>query len=171
MGYRRNLGDGSDVRPTLTIITPNDGPWANFSLQDWNQASGQHRDGSHTICPFYIAWFISCLLQFLLFFFLAMEALSLLEWNLSAHALMVAGSLEIPTKEQMTHICQPFRKILVQNKRQPQATSVLIFIGHHCCEFLRFLACFTLIYNEVLTCSLRGTQPVALIQKETCWLQ
>lgn len=105
------------------------------------------------------------------FFFLAMEALSLLEWNLSAHALMVAGSLEIPTKEQMTHICQPFRKILVQNKRQPQATSVLIFIGHHCCEFLRFLACFTLIYNEVLTCSLRGTQPVALIQKETCWLQ
>lgn len=58
--------------------------------------------------------------------------------------------------------CQTFRK--KASTRQPQATSVFIFTGHCCCEFLRFLAFFSLVYKEILTHSLIRTQLVALIE-------
>lgn len=73
-----------------------------FALQDWNQPSGPQLGGSHPIYPFCIAWFISSSISP---FFLALEMISLLEGNLSAPGLMVAGSLEIPTKEQIKHFC------------------------------------------------------------------
>ena len=112
LGYRGSLGDGSDVTPTMSIITPDDGPNVFFpSLlyeTEIKLLDLTLRDPTQFI--------LSILLDlFLVFFnfslFLALEAVSLMEGNLSAHALTVAGSLEIPTKEQIKHFCQPFRKM------------------------------------------------------------
>lgn len=104
-----------------------------------------------------MAWFISSISGFFglgIYFFYWKE-------NLSAPALIVAGCLKIPIKEQTKHFYQPFRKLPAW--KRAQVTLVLIFIGQCCHKFLRFLDFFTLIYKEVLTCSLRGTQPVSLI--------
>lgn len=117
MGHGESTGDGSDVTPTLSVITPDDGPWSFFpSLLYKMLLDLTSSDPTQPILSTLLAWF-------LIFFnfspFLALEAVSLLEGNLSAHALMVACSLEIPTKEQIKHFCQPFRKMPAQKSHKP----------------------------------------------------
>lgn len=83
-----------------------------FALQDWSQDFGHRLEESHLIYSFYIAWFI--------FFNFSFFRDPFLLWkeNLSAHVLMVAGSLEIPIKEQINRSFLPaFQKTASMKER------------------------------------------------------
>lgn len=109
--YKGNLCDGLDVTSILAIVASDDGPCFFFPsllyMTEWRFWTSLWR----TPCNFA---YLHCLVNFLSFNFSckALQFFSLLEWNLSAHTLvMVMCSLEIPTMEHTKHFCQLFRKV------------------------------------------------------------
>lgn len=153
MGTRGNAPE-SGVRLTVSIVTDTLCFLSFFALQDWTQDSGHHLEGSHLIYPFHIVRFTSSIS---FFFFLALGSISFMEGKSECSCTYGSRFSRNTHKETDQQIIFTNLSENCQHEREAQATFVLIFIGQCCCEFLRCLHFFTVIYKEVLTCSLRGT--------------
>lgn len=145
MGYKENVGDGSDVTPTLSIITPDDGPCSFFpsllykteiKLLDLTSSNPAQLTLSND------NWLISCLLQFLPFFGLR----SCFFAGRKSQCSCTYGSRcsRNTWKEQSKHFCQPFRKVAAQKT----ATSHL-GIDFHRSLLLWILEAFSLFHSRL----------------------